>query len=388
MSHSEQQAHHEIEFTSPIRTVCSTGNGDEPVSAGERLAEASDTRPTDLDSRFAVEARFYEKLAGGRVRCLLCPRACNVGEGGRGYCRVRENRGGRFFSLVYSRACSAHPDPVEKKPLFHYLPGTLAFSVATAGCNVHCKYCQNWEISRASPEQIRADYLTPQRVVELALWNGCPTIAFTYTEPTVFAEYVMDTREAAHQAGLRVIAVSNGYITPPAARAIYANVDAVKVDLKAFSEGFYRSVVRAQLRPVLETLVTIRSLNKWLEVVYLVVPGLNDSDEELRGAAAWVRTNLGADVPLHFTRFHPDYLLKNLPPTPVTTLERARGMGIAEGLRYVYLGNVPGHAGEDTFCPNCARGVIQRAGMRLIRNLLRDGACPFCQQTLPGVWPT
>lgn len=389
MTHSEQQAHEAAELPSPQLPPRETAEVEEDLPAANLPAESSGgSSQTQPGSPFVVEAYCYERLLGDSVRCLLCPRKCTVANGGRGYCRVRENRGGRLYTLVHSRACSAYADPVEKKPLFHYLPGSLAFSIATAGCNVHCRFCQNWRISQASPEQVAAEYLAPARVVELARRNRCLSIAFTYSEPTVFSEYVMDTAEAARRAGLRTIAVTNGCMTKEAVRTVYAHVDAIKVDLKAFSERFYRKVVGGWLKPVLDTLVTIRSMNKWLEVVYLMVPGLNDSDEEIRDLVKWIRTYLGADVPLHFTQFHPDYLLKELPLTPIANLERARATAIAEGLRYVYIGNVSPHPGEHTFCPRCTRRVIERCGMMTIRNLVRDGACPFCSQTIPGVWAT
>ena len=317
---------------------------------------------TQNDSPFTVEARFYEKLPNRKIRCNLCPRQCEVAEYERGHCGVRENRGGIFYTLVHSRVCAAHIDPIEKKPLFHYLPGTSAFSIATAGCNVNCRFCQNWEISQSRPEQIPANYLPPKRIAALALQNDCPTIAYTYGEPVVFADFLMDTADAGHQIGVRSLVVSNGYIQQDALRQAYGKMDAVKIDLKSFSESYYAKIVRGQLRPVLETLVTLRTMNKWTEIVFLVVPNLNDSDIELRDLAQWIKTNLGRDVPLHFTQFHPQYLLKNLPVTPVPTLERAKAIADAEGLHYVYIGNVPGHPAQNTYCPQCRKLLVERAG--------------------------
>src|ERR1017187_10571478 len=226
------------------------------------------------DPRFVVEAKFYDKLANRKVKCKLCPRGCTVGDKERGYCGVRENRGGTYYTLVHSRVCAAHVDPVEKKPLFHYLPGSLAFSLATAGCNVNCKFCQNWDISQSRPEQIAADYVPPQRVAELAKHYECPTIAFTYSEPVIFSEYLMDAADAGHEAGIRSIVVLNGYMQEDALKQAYGKMDAVKIDLKSFSESYYKDVVTGQLKPVLETLVTLRKMGKWLEIVYLVVPTL------------------------------------------------------------------------------------------------------------------
>jgi len=341
---------------------------------------------TSDDARYTVEARFYEKLPNRKVKCKLCPRECKVGDKERGYCGVRENRGGTYYTLVHSRVCAAHIDPVEKKPLFHYLPGTLAFSLATAGCNVNCKFCQNWDISQARPEQIAAEYTPPKRVAELAAQWRCPSIAYTYSEPVVFTEFLMDTADAGHEAGIRSIVVSNGYIQEKPLREAYGKMDAVKIDLKSFSDSYYRKVVTGELKPVLESLATLRKMGKWTEIVYLVVPTLNDSDEEFRGLASWVKTNLGADVPLHFTQFHPEYLMKNLPITPVPTLERAKAIADAEGLHYVYIGNVPGHPAENTYCPQCKRMLIERTGFEVRQMLIHNGACPYCRRSIPGVW--
>jgi pyruvate formate lyase activating enzyme len=342
--------------------------------------------PQLQDAQFTMEARFYDKLQNKKIKCRLCPRECIVGDHERGYCGVRENRGGTYYTLVYGRVCAAHVDPVEKKPLFHYLPGSLAFSVATAGCNVNCKFCQNWDISQARPEQISAANIPPRKVAELALQYKCPTIAYTYSEPVVFSEFLMDAADAGHEAGIRSIVVSNGYIREEALRAAYGKMDAVKIDLKSFSESYYAKVVTGELKPVLDTIVTLRKMGKWTEIVYLVVPTLNDSDTEFRGLAQWAKQNLGSDVPIHFTQFHPDYLLKNLPITPITTLERARDIARAEGLHYVYIGNVPGHPAENTYCPQCGRMLVQRVGFEIRQMLIRKGACPYCKQPIPGVW--
>jgi pyruvate formate lyase activating enzyme len=275
---------------------------------------------------------------------------------------------------------------VEKKPLFHYLPGSLAFSLATAGCNVNCKFCQNWDISQSRPEQIAADYVPPQRVAELAKHYECPTIAFTYSEPVVFSEFLMDAADAGHEAGIRSIVVSNGYMQEDALKQAYGKMDAVKIDLKSFSESYYKDVVTGQLKPVLETLVTLRKMGKWLEIVYLVVPTLNDGDAEFTGLARWIKANLGVDVPLHFTQFHPQYLLKNMPITPVPTLERAKAIADAEGLHYVYIGNVPGHLAQNTYCPQCKKLLVERVGFTAGKMLIEKNACPFCRHSIPGVW--
>ena len=354
----------------------------------EDPAQRLGTYPADpVENDSAVEARFYEKLPNLKIRCQLCPRACIVDDGERGHCSVRENRAGTFYTLVHSRVCAAHVDPIEKKPLFHYLPGTTALSIATAGCNVNCKFCQNWNISQWRPEQTHSDFAPPRRIVAIARQSNCPTIAYTYGEPVVFAEYLMDTADAGHEAGIRSIVISNGYIQQEALNQAYGKMDAVKIDLKSFSESFYAKVVTGQLKPVLDTLVTLRAMGKWTEIVYLVVPTLNDSDAELRALAQWIKANLGADVPLHFTQFHPEYLLKNLPVTPVSTLERAKAIADAEGLHFVYIGNVPGHPAQNTCCPQCRKIVVERAGFTANRLLVRkDGACPYCLHPIPGIW--
>ncbi|MBZ5569358.1 MAG: AmmeMemoRadiSam system radical SAM enzyme [Acidobacteriia bacterium] len=334
----------------------------------------------------AVEARFYDKLASKSVQCRLCPRQCVVADGGRGYCKVRENRGGTYYSLVHSRLCAAHIDPIEKKPFFHFRPGTLAFSVATGGCNVNCKFCQNWEISQIAPEQLRRQYVTPAGLAAAARQNDCPTLAYTYSEPVIATEYYLDSAEAGHAAGIKSVFVSNGFIRREPLERLCHRMDAIKIDLKAFSDAYYREVVNAELKPILETLVTIRKRGVWLEIVYLTVPSLNDSESELRAMAKWVKSELGPDVPVHFTRFYPLYRLKNLPPTPVETLERAKSIAGAEGLHFVYVGNVPGHAGQHTHCPKCSRVVVERAGFTVRKLQLKNGRCEFCRAPVAGMW--
>ncbi|MGA2114960.1 MAG: AmmeMemoRadiSam system radical SAM enzyme [Bryobacteraceae bacterium] len=344
-------------------------------------------RAASSDARFTVEARFYEKLPYKKTKCKLCPRECVIDDRERGYCGVRENRGGTYYSLVYARVCAAHPDPIEKKPLFHFLPGTMAFSVATAGCNVNCKFCQNWDISQVRPEQVASNFLPPKELAALTRQYQCLSIAFTYSEPVVFCEYVLDAAAAGRAAGLKSVVISGGHIQQEPLKQLCSRVDAIKIDLKAFSEKYYKEVVNGELKPVLNALATIRKLGTWTEVVYLVVPTLNDSDEEFRGLARWIKNELGRDVPLHFSRFHPDYLLKDLPPTPLPTLERAKAICDAEGLDYVYIGNVaPGHPAENTWCPKCRRVVVERAGFTIRALALDGGKCRFCQHAIPGIW--
>lgn len=334
----------------------------------------------------AVEASWYRKLEEGRVECQLCHQKCKVADAERGTCGVRENRGGTYFTLVHSLACSVHADPIEKKPFNHVMPGELALSYATAGCNVECKFCQNWEISQFRPEQVRSVYLPPDALVEAARRSNAKLTAATYSEPVIFWEYVRDAARAARKAGLAPTVVSNGYIQEQPLKEVLPLLKAVKIDLKSFREEFYRDQIRAKLEPVLTTLEIIRGSGVWLEIVVLLIPTLNDSEAEVRDLSRWVKTHLGADVPVHFTRFQPTYRLTDLPPTPIPTLERAWDVARAEGLNFVYLGNVPGHPGENTVCPGCGAVLIRRMGFMVLENRLADGACPDCAREIPGFW--
>jgi pyruvate formate lyase activating enzyme len=301
-------------------------------------------------------------------------------------CGVRENRGGTYFTLVHGRACAVHVDPIEKKPFFHVMPGEKALSFSTAGCNVECKFCQYGEISQFRPEQVEAYDLPPRALVATAKRMGARLTAATYGEPVVFWEYVRDAAAAANAAGLKPTVVSNGFIQERALREVAPSLAAVKIDLKSFREKFYEEQIRGKLEPVLKTLQVIRELGVWLEIVVLLIPTLNDSAEEVRDLSLWVRKTLGPDVPVHFTRFHPTYRLTDLPPTPVSTLERSWKIGREAGLNFVYLGNVPGHPGENTTCPGCGEILIRRVGFRVIANNLVKGACPECSRKIPGVW--
>jgi len=338
------------------------------------------------DARYIVEAQFYEKLPFKKIRCKLCPRECVIDDRERGYCGVRENHGGTYYTLVHSRVCAAHIDPIEKKPLFHFHPGAMAFSIATAGCNVNCKMCQNWDISQSRPEQVRSTYLPPKDLANTAQQYRCPVIAYTYSEPVIFYEFMRDAADAGHELGIKSVVISGGFVQQEPLKKLCQGVDAIKIDLKAFSEKYYKEIVNGELKPVLDGLVTMRKLGMWTEVVYLVIPTLNDGDAELRGMAQWVKANLGVDVPVHFSRFHPEYLLKNLPPTPQETLERAKAIADAEGLHYVYLGNIPGHPAESTYCPKCRKVVVGRVGFTVTEMHVKKGKCEYCQQAIPGVW--
>jgi len=335
-------------------------------------------RPAALD-----RAHLHDRTA---VACQLCAQRCTIRDGDSGRCRARKNVGGELRSLVYGRPVAVHVDPIEKKPFFHFLPGSAAYSLGTIGCPLSCKFCQNWEISQARPGDFDAEYLAPAAVVEAALRRGSPVVAFTYNEPTVFAEYALDIAAAARPRGLRSVMVSCGFMNERPLADLCRALDAVKIDLKGFSEDFYRTVSGAALAPVLRSIAQVRKAGVHLEIVNLVVPTLNDADASLTRLAAWVMSDLGADVPVHFTRFHPDYQLRNLPPTPIATLERARDMAMARGLRYVYVGNVPGHPGNHTYCPKCRARVITRQDFFVLASSLKDGRCGACGYPIAGVW--
>jgi len=333
-----------------------------------------------------VEARYYRKLPDREIECRLCPRVCRLGDKERGYCGVRENIGGTYYTLVYGKVCSLNIDPIEKKPFFHVLPGTPALSLATAGCNVNCKFCQNWEISQVRPEQVEAYDLAPETAAVRAEEAGCPSIAYTYTEPTVFFEYMYDTAVRAKRKGIRNVVVTGGHINAEPLGDLLSVVDAVKIDLKGFSQEFYSQYVRGELKPVLEAIRTVAKSKVWLEIVYLVIPTLNDRMDLIREMAKWVRREAGEHVPVHFSRFHPMYLVKNLPPTPLSTLESARRTALEEGLRFVYIGNVPGHGGESTYCPGCGGVAIERVGYSIESVRIKKGKCERCGTPIPGIW--
>jgi pyruvate formate lyase activating enzyme len=320
------------------------------------------------------EAMLYEKLPDNQVRCHLCAHHCRTAEGAKGICQVRENRDGTVHTLVYGRTVAQHVDPVEKKPLFHLYPGTTAYSIATVGCNFRCRWCQNWEISQMVRKRhlIMGEEASPEKIVAAAEWYGCRSIAYTYTEPTIFFEYAYDTARLAHEAGLANIYVTNGYMTEEMLETFQPYLDAANVDLKAFRDETYRKYVGARLQPVLDAMRVMKRLGIWLEVTTLVIPGINDDDEELRDAADFVAEELGADTPWHISRFSPAYTMTDVPPTPVETLRRAREIGLEAGLRYVYLGNVPGEA--NTVCHACGKTLIRRSGYRILENQVQpDG---------------
>lgn len=326
-------------------------------------------------------------LEGGRTVCALCSHRCDLAPGKFGVCGVRENRGGRLMTHVYGEVIAAHVDPIEKKPFFHFWPGSTSFSIATVGCNFRCPFCQNWQISQAAKKgraAERGEELSPERIVRIALDRGCRSISYTYTEPTVFFEYAYDTAKLAHEAGLANNFVTNGFMTAEALETIRPYLDAANVDLKAFREETYEKVCRARLGPVLDSIRLMRRLGIWVEVTTLVVPGLNDSDAELDDIARFI-AGVDPDMPWHISRFHPDYKYTEAGSTPVDALRRAFAIGCRAGLRYVYIGNVSGE-GEVTYCPRCFRPLIQRRGFRVEADRVREGACPDCRTPIAGIF--
>ena len=332
------------------------------------------------------EALIYEKLADNQVRCNLCAHHCLIGEGRLGICQVRENKNGTLYTLVYGRTISQHIDPIEKKPLYHFYPGSTAYSIATPGCNFRCGWCQNWDISQMPRlEHFIAGYdATPEQVVEQAQQAGCKTIAYTYTEPTIFFEYAYDTARLAQAAGLSNVFISNGYMTSETLETIAPYLDAANIDLKAFQDQTYRKYIGARLQPVLDSLKKLKQLGIWLEVTTLVIPGINDEPGELQDIATFIVLELGNDTPWHISRFFPDYKLKDVPITTLDSLYQARNIGLAAGLNYVYVGNVPGAAGQDTQCPGCGQVLVQRSGLALLENRIQQGHCPDCGVAIAG----
>jgi len=329
---------------------------------------------------------YFTPLEGGEIRCDLCPRQCRVPKGKRGACRVRENRDGKYYSLVYGAPCAMHLDPIEKKPFFHVLPASQSFSMATAGCNLQCKFCQNWEISQASPEEVYSYDISPELVVKKAKEMGARSIAYTYVEPTIFYEYMLDIGLLARKAGLLNVCHSNGFINPGPLGDLCRVMDAANIDLKGFTETFYRDLCNGELSPVLETLKTLKKEKVHLEITNLVIPSMNDEMSVVKEMCLWINKELGPDTPVHFSRFYPLYKLRSVPPTPVSTLDKVRGAALSAGLEYVYIGNIPGHEAENTFCPKCKKRVIQRTGYMVGETQVKAGKCRYCGKPIPGIW--
>lgn len=342
------------------------------------------------------EAMWYRRLGNRQVQCQLCFRECLIPKGGRGFCRVRENREGRLYSLVYGEPCSLPVDPIELEPMYHMFPGHRNLCVATASCNFRCKHCQNWQITQRFPEEITSYPHSPEEIVERAMEFGCLSISHSINEPIVFYEYMLEIVKAAKERGERreergegkllTLFHTNGSLNPDPLRELLQYMDGVTVDLKGFTDEFYERVSSAELEPVLRTLSIIKEEGVHLEIVNLVIPTLNDDLGDMGRMCEWIKENLGTDVPLHFTRFFPRYKMTHLPSTPIETLERAREIALEAGLKYVYIGNVPGHAANSTYCPKCGRRLIHRIHCTVLKNDAVGGRCKFCGERIPGVW--
>jgi pyruvate formate lyase activating enzyme len=340
-----------------------------------------------LADPFTVTTRHWHRLDDGRLQCDACPRACKLRDGQRGVCFVRGRIDDQVVLTSYGRSSGFCVDPVEKKPLNHFLPGTSVLSFGTAGCNLACRFCQNWDISKSKEIDRLSDAAPPATIADAATDLGCASVAFTYNDPVIFVEYAVDTAQACRERGVRSIAVSAGYATDATRRELYGAVDAANIDLKAFTDDFYRHVAMGSLEPVLDTLRFIRhETDTWLEITTLLIPGQNDSDHELHALARWVVGELGPDVPLHFSAFHPDYKMRDIGPTPPATLTRARGIAIDEGMQFVYTGNVHDHDGDTTWCPSCGAAVVERDWYELTGWNLADGRCAACGTVIAGVF--
>lgn len=331
------------------------------------------------------EALFYEKSSGNKVQCLLCPHRCLIAVGKVGVCGVRKNVNGKLVSLVYDKIIALHVDPIEKKPLFHVMPGSQSLSIATAGCNFHCHFCQNHHISQLTGSPGPGKKMEPVEIVELAQAHHCQSIAYTYTEPTIYYELAYECARLAHAQGLLNIFVTNGYICKEPLEMIQPYLDAANVDLKGFDEKFYKNVVGGKLSAVLDTLKRMKKLGIFLEVTTLIIPSINDTEEQLKEIAQFIKQELGSNTPWHISRFYPQYKLTKIPPTPIQTIRRAREIGLEAGMRYVYTGNVSGDVGENTFCYQCGAQLIERYGFCVSVNRIKDGKCPDCGAVIDGI---
>jgi pyruvate formate lyase activating enzyme len=341
--------------------------------------------PAPKKNPFMREAKYYERQAERKVTCKLCPHECRVADLERGTCGVRENQGGTYYTLVYGNPCSANIDPIEKKPLFHYYPTTRALSIATAGCNFVCKFCQNWEISQKRPEQVRSGKFFPGEVIDKARQNNCKTVAHTYTEPVIFFEYMLDCAIEGKKRGVPNVMISNGYIQEKPMRELCKYLGAVKIDLKAFTEKFYREMCDGKLKPVLDVLLVLKDEGVWYEIVVLLIPTLNDGKQEIDAMTKWIVKELGPDVPVHFSRYYPTFMLKNIPPTPPETLHRARKIAMDNGVKFAYVGNLISDA-ENTYCPSCGKLLIERMRYAVRVVGMKKNRCKYCSETIPGVF--
>ncbi len=358
------------------------GKGDEDTSVRGKIFEND---APEKPWKWSIEG-FYYSTDGKKVRCGVCPNRCVLSPGDRSICRSKVNIEGKLYSLTYGNPCAVHLDPIEKKPLNHFYPRSLVFSIAAAGCNFRCLNCQNWEISQKKPEEIAHQELFPDQVVKEALKRGAPSIAYTYSEPTSFYEYMVDTAKLAREANLRNVLVSNGYINRKPLLRLARHLDGANINLKSFSNSAYRALNGGTLQPVLDAFKTLHGEGVWFEMTTLVVPGYVDDPEMIKEMCGWILKELGPNYPLHLLRFFPQYKLTRLPATPVSTLENLRNLALKEGIHYVYLGNVPGHEGTQTICSHCRKVVVSRKGYTIGEIRLKDGRCAFCGTPVPGRW--
>ncbi len=320
------------------------------------------------------------------VSCRLCPHGCIIEENEMGFCRARKNVKGKLISLGYAQPCAIHIDPIEKKPFYNFYPKSRSLSIASAGCNLRCRFCQNWQISQVSPLETINQHITPEMIVSAAKTRGCRSIAYTYTEPTNFYEYMLDTAKIAKSNGILNVNHSNGFINQEPLKELCKYLDAANIDLKSFSNDFYRRICEAELNPVLETIKTLKKSGIWVEITNLVIPGYNDDPGTITKMCEWIKKDVGVDTPIHFSRFHPTYKMTGTSPTPVNTLEKAREIALKTGLHFPYVGNVPGHPGDNTYCPNCKKMLVKRAGFSVLENDIRNGKCKYCGTKIAGVW--
>lgn len=335
---------------------------------------------------YMKEAMFYEQLKDKKVHCLLCPQNCVISDKKRGNCRVRENRNGKLCSLVYAKPCSVAIDPIEKKPLFHFMPGSIVYSIGTAGCNLHCLFCQNWTTSQVEPEIVPAHEMMPLKIVDEAIDSGCKAIAYTYNEPTIFYEMCYDVSKAAKEKGLKNIMVTNGYINEEPLKKLYKFIDAANIDLKGFSEEFYKKMTGARLEPVLKAIKLMHKMGVWIEITNLIIPDLNDDMNMIKEMCLWIKDNLGTDVPLHFSRFHPTYKLSYKDSTNPKTLFEAAKIAKQVGLKYVYIGNLISKKGENTYCSKCNNLLVKRQVFEVLENNISQGKCNKCGEKVAGIW--